>query len=336
MTTTVHGYAVHEVGGELKPYEYELGELGPNEVDINVKSCGICYSDVSMIDNDWGFSTYPMVPGHEIIGEVRAIGEQVTHLSVGDNVGVGWHSGYCMVCSECMSGNHHMCANAVVTFIGRPGGYADIVRAQASAIFKIPRGVELRTAGPLMCGGITVFTPFSQFNISPAASVGVVGIGGLGHLALKFARAWGCHVTAFTSTEEKQQEALEMGAHDVLNSRDSDAIARASNRFDLLLSTVNVPLDWNTYLGTLKKRGRMHILGAVQEPLGIVVPQMMMAHRSVSSSAAGSPSDIEKMLSFVERHGISPTTEHFPFDQINDAVDHVRSGKARYRVVLEY
>ena len=151
-----------------------------------------------------------MVPGHKIIGEVRAIGEQVTQLTVGDNVGVGWHSGYCMACSECMSGDQHLCANAVSTFIGRPGGYADIVRAQASAVFKIPSGVDLRTAGPLMCGGITVFTPFSQFNISPTASVGVVGIGGLGHLALKLARAWGCHVTAFTSTEAKQQEALQI------------------------------------------------------------------------------------------------------------------------------
>ncbi|MEZ4702957.1 MAG: NAD(P)-dependent alcohol dehydrogenase [Rhodothermales bacterium] len=336
MTTTVHAYAVHEAGGRLEPFEYELGALAPNEVDLNVKSCGICFSDVSMIDNAWGFSPYPMVPGHEIIGEVRAVGEQVTHLAVGDIVGVGWHAGYCLMCAQCMSGDHHMCSHAVSTFIGRHGGYADMVRAQAAAVFKLPDGVDARTAGPLMCGGITVFSPFLQFGISPTANVGVIGIGGLGHLALKFAQAWGCHITAFTSTEAKQQQALEMGAHEVLNSRDTEALARATDRFDLLLSTVNAPLDWNAFIGTLKRRGRLHVLGAVMEPLSIPTSSLMMAQRSVSSSPAGSPSDITKMLDFVGRHGIAPMTEHFSFDQINDAIEHLRGGKARYRVVLEH
>ncbi len=336
MTTTVNAYAVHEAGGRLEPFEYKLGPLAPNEVDLNVTSCGICFSDVSMIDNAWGFSHYPMVPGHEIIGEVRAVGDQVRHLAVGDTVGVGWHAGYCLMCAQCMSGDHHMCADAVSTFIGRPGGYADIVRAQAAAVFKLPAGVDARTAGPLMCGGITVFSPFVQFGISPTASVGVIGIGGLGHLALTFARAWGCHVTAFTSSASKQQQAMEIGAHEVLDSRDPNALAGAADRFDLLLSTVNVPLDWNGYMGTLKRRGRLHVLGAVQEPLSLQVGAMMMTQRSVSSSPAGSPSDIVKMLDFVDRHTIAPVTEHFPFDRINDAIEHLRSGKARYRVVLEH
>lgn len=336
MTTTVHAYAVHEAGGRLELFEYELGEPGPNEVDLNVKSCGICYSDVSMIDNDWGFSPYPMVPGHEIIGEVRAVGELVSTLNVGDVVGVGWHAGYCMLCRQCMRGDHHMCSNAVSTFIGRHGGYADIVRVQAPAVFKLSDGVDARTAGPLMCGGVTVFSPFVQHGISPTAKVGVIGIGGLGHLALKFARAWGCHVTAFTSTEAKQQQALKIGAHEVFNSRDTEALEKVTDQFDLLLSTVNVPLDWNAYLGTLKRRGRLHVLGAVTEPLSIPVTSLMMAQRSVSSSPAGSPSDIAKMLDFVGRHNITPVTEHFPFNQVNDAIEHLRSGKARYRVVLEH
>ena len=229
-----------------------------------------------------------------------------------------------------------MCANAVSTFIGRHGGYADIVRVQAPAVFKLSDGVDVRTAGPLMCGGVTVFSPFVQHGISPTAKVGVIGIGGLGHLALKFARAWGCHVTAFTSTEAKQQQALEIGAHEVFNSRDIDTLAKVIDQFDLLLSTVNVPLDWNTFIGTLKRRGRLHVLGAVTEPLSIPATSLMMAQRSVSSSPAGSPSDIAKMLDFVGRHNIAPVTEHFSFSQVNDAIEHLRSGNARYRVVLEH
>ncbi|MFO0629702.1 MAG: NAD(P)-dependent alcohol dehydrogenase [Polyangiales bacterium] len=335
MTTTVHAYAVHEAGGPLKPYQYELGELGPQEVDLDVQSCGICFSDVSMIDNAWGFSPYPMVPGHEIIGRVRAAGALVKHLAVGDVVGVGWHAGYCMACRQCMRGDHHMCPDAVSTFINRPGGYADIVRVQATAAFKLPEGVDPRTAGPLMCGGITVFSPLVQYGISPTARVGVIGIGGLGHLALAFARAWGCHVTAFTSTEAKRARAFELGAHEVLDSRDGKAIASAAQRFDLLISTVNVPLDWAAYVGTLARRGRLHVLGAVMQPISLQATSLMMSQRSVSSSPAGSPSDIALMLEFVARHKIAPVTEHFPLDRVNDAIEQLKRGEARYRIVLD-
>jgi uncharacterized zinc-type alcohol dehydrogenase-like protein len=335
MSTTVHAYAVSGPGARLEPFEYELGPLGPNDVDLTVKSCGICFSDVSMMDNAWGFTPYPLVPGHEIIGQVRAVGEHVKHIAAGDIVGMGWHAGYCLVCRQCTSGDHHMCADAASTFIGRHGGYADVVRAQSNAVFKLPAGVDTRTAGPLMCGGITVFSPFVQYGISPTARVGVIGIGGLGHMALQFARAWGCHVTAFTSTEAKQEEALKLGAHEALDSRDANAIAAAEKRFDLLLSTVNVSLDWPAFIRTLAHRGRLHVLGAVLEPLPITATSLMMTQRSVSSSPAGSPSDIAKMLDFAGRHAIAPVTEHFGFDQINEAIDHLRSGKARYRVVLD-
>lgn len=336
MTTTIDAYAVHEAGGRLEPYQLEVGELASTEVEVDVLNCGICHSNVSMIDNDWGFSTYPMVPGHEIIGTVRDVGDRVDHLSVGDTVGIGWHASYCMSCRQCMAGDHNMCANAQSTFIGRPGGYADIVRADAAATFKLPEGVDPATAGPLMCGGITVFTPLSQFNISPTSSVGVIGIGGLGHLAIKFARAWGCEVTAFTSTKSKEQEALELGAHRALNSRDGQAIADAADQFDLLISTVNVLLDWDAYLGTLKRRGRLHVLGAVPEPLSFPMQSLMTTQRSVSSSPAGRPSDITAMLEFAGRHNIQPVTETFPFEQVNEAVDHLKEGNARYRVVLEH
>lgn len=333
--TTVHAYAASEAGASLKPFEYELGTLGPHEVDIEVDHCGICHSDISMLDNAWDMSVYPLVPGHEVSGRVAECGDEVAHLKPGDRVGVGWHAGYCMHCAACMSGDHNMCPDSKATIVEHHGGFADRVRADAAATFKLPEGVSAKTAGPLLCGGITVFNPFVQFDISPTAHVGVIGIGGLGHMALKFARAWGCRVTAFTSSESKTAEAIEMGAHDTLNSRDVGALEAAAGKFDLLLSTVNVKLDWNAYLGTLSPRGRLHNLGAVLEPLEMQAMQLMFAQRSVSGSPVGSPATIAKMLTFCARHAIEPTTEHFPMSKVNDAIEHLRAGKARYRIVLD-
>ncbi len=335
MPTTVNAYRSNEPGGRLEPYRFELPGLGPSDVDIDIDSCGICYSDVSMIDNDWGFTPYPITPGHEIIGRIRAVGSAVTNVSVGDVVGLGWNAAYCGTCRECIAGNQNLCAGAQSTFIGRPGGYADIVRADAGAVLPIPAGVEPRTAGPLMCGGVTVFTPFLEYSISPTARVGVIGLGGLGHMAVKLAKAWGCEVTAFTSTDSKAAAAKDLGAHHVLDSRDEEAIRSARDSFDLLLSTVNVPLDWNAYLGTLRRQGRLHVLGAVPAPLDIANTELMMANRSVSSSPSGSPSTALTMLDFAARHDIAPVCETFSFDQVNEAIDHLRSGAARFRVVLE-
>jgi alcohol/geraniol dehydrogenase (NADP+) len=335
MPTTVNAYRSIEPGSRLEPYEFELPDLGPGEVDIDVESCGVCYSDVSMIDNDWGFTPYPITPGHEIVGRIRAVGQGVTEATVGDLVGLGWNASYCGKCRHCVAGHQNLCPDAQSTFIGRPGGYADIVRADAAAVLPIPDGVDPRTAGPLMCGGVTVFTPFLQYSVSPTDRVGVIGLGGLGHMAVKLANAWGCEVTVFTSTGSKAADAMNMGAHHVLDSHDADAIASAAESFDLLLSTVNVSLDWNAYLATVRRQGRLHVLGAVPAPLDIVNNALMMANRSVSSSPSGSPTTALTMLDFASRHDIAPICETYGFDRINEAIDHLRSGGARYRVVLE-
>lgn len=333
--TTVQAYAVTAPNGKLQPFEYELGELGDQAVDIQVEHCGICHSDLSMVDNDWGMSDYPLVPGHEVIGTVAAVGNQVTHVQVGDRVGLGWHAGYCMACAQCMSGDHNMCSDATPTIVGHHGGFADVVRAEAPSVIKLPANLAPKTAGPLLCGGITVFNPFVQFDVAPTARVGVIGIGGLGHLALKFANAWGCHVTAFTSSESKRQEALEMGAHDVINSRNPDAIAAAAGQFDFILSTVNVSLDWGAYISALKPRGHFHFVGAVLEPVNLNVFSLLTGQRTVGASPVGSPVTIAQMLEFAAQHDIAPTTEHFPMSQVNEALDHLRSGKARYRIILD-
>ena len=330
----IKAYAASEAGGELKPFEYDAGPLGRHEVEIDVEHCGICHSDLSMLNNEWGMSQYPLVPGHEVIGTISKTGDDVTSVSVGDRVGLGWHSGYCLTCPSCLSGDHNLCASAQGTMVGRHGGFAEQVRAHSTSVVVLPGAMDIQSAGPLFCGGITVFNPLVQFDVKPTASVAVIGIGGLGHMALQFLRAWGCEVTAFTSTDAKKEEALQMGAHQTINSRDSGAIAAAAGRFDLVLSTVNVKLDWNAYLATLRPRGRLHFVGATLDPLDLSVFPLIGGQRSVSGSPVGSPAVIAQMLEFAARHDIKPVIEVYPFDQVNEAMERLRSGQARYRIVL--
>lgn len=331
----IKAYAAHEKGAPLEPFEYDPGPLGAQEVEIDVESCGLCHSDISMLDNEWGFTQYPFVPGHEVIGRIAAVGDDVTSLSVGQQVGLGWHSAYCNECQTCNSGDHNLCAQAQPTIAGHHGGFADKVRAQAKAVVPLPEGVNPETAGPLFCGGITVFNPLVQFDISPTAKVGIIGIGGLGHMAVKFLEAWGCEVTAFTSSDHKKAEALSLGAHKVLNSRSEEALEAATGYFDLILSTVNVKLDWNAYLNTLAPKGRLHMVGATLEPLDIGVFGLIGAQRSVSGSPVGSPATIKTMLDFAALHGIEPVTETFAMSDINAAMQRVRDGRAHYRIVLK-
>ena len=332
----IHAYAASEPKGKLEPFEYDPGELKPDEVEIKVHSCGICHSDLSVIDNEWGNARYPVVPGHEVVGTIAKTGGNATHLTVGQTVGLGWHAGYCNACAPCNAGDHNLCTNSQATIIGHHGGFADKVRAAADSVIPIPDGIDLESAGPLFCGGITVFNPLVQFDVKPTDRVAVIGIGGLGHLALQFLNAWGCDVTAFTSSADKRKEALGLGAHHTLNSRDGKAIEAAAGRFDLIISTVNVKLDWNLYLGTLNPRGRLHFVGATLEPLDIGVFSLIMGQRSLSGSPVGSPATMARMLKFALRHNIKPVIETFSFDDINAAVARLRSGKAHYRIVLSH
>jgi uncharacterized zinc-type alcohol dehydrogenase-like protein len=331
----IQAYAAKEPGGKLEPFEYDPGALGASQVEIDVDYCGICHSDLSMLDNEWGMTTYPFVPGHEVAGRIAQVGAGVTTLAVGDPVGLGWHSAYCNTCDSCHSGDKNLCATAEGTIVGRHGGFADKVRADADSVVKLPEGLDVESAGPLFCGGITVFNPMVQFETRPTDKVAVIGIGGLGHIALQFLNAWGCEVTAFTSSESKKTEALKMGAHRTINSRDEAEITAAAGSFDLILSTVNVKLDWNLYLQTLKPKGRLHFLGATLEPLDIGVFGLLMGQKSISGTAVGSPSTIATMLDFANQHDVKPVIEKFKFDQVNEAMDHLRSGKAKYRIVLE-
>lgn len=327
-------YAASAAGDALKPIEFELQPLDEHSVEIEVVHCGICHSDLSMWNNEWGMTTYPFVGGHEVVGKVRAVGSRVAHHKVGDWVGVGWHSGYCHSCPQCQEGDQNLCSKAEGTIIGRFGGFAEVIQADAASVIAIPEGMRLEAVGPLFCGGITVFNPMIQFHLSPLSKVGVIGIGGLGHLALQFLRAWGCEVTAFTSSPEKADEARKLGAHKIINSRDSDEISEAAGYFDYIISTVNVKLDWNLYLSALGPKGRLHFVGATLDPLDLNVFNLITAQRVVSGSPVGSPGSIARMLDFANRHKIETVIETFPFEKINEALKHLESGQARYRVVL--
>jgi uncharacterized zinc-type alcohol dehydrogenase-like protein len=310
------------------------GTLGAEDVEVAVEYCGLCHSDLSIWKNQWGVSEYPAVLGHEVIGRVTAAGPNAKGLKVGQPVGIGWYSACCMHCRRCMSGNHHLCPQAQPTIVGRRGGFASHIRCHWAWAIALPEKLNCTDAGPLLCGGITVFSPLVM-HAKPTDRVGIIGIGGLGHMAVKFAAAYGCDVTAFTSSESKFDEARDFGAKHVVSSTDSAAIKQLEGAFDLLISTVNVTLDWDALVGTLAPSGRLHVVGALLEPIPVSAFSLILQQRSVSGSPTGSPAVIETMLDFASRHNILPQTEHFPMSKINEAFARLESGKARYRIVLD-
>lgn len=330
----INAYAAFEPGGELKSYEYDPGPLRDQQVDIQVEYCGICHSDLSMINNDWGLTKYPFVPGHEVVGKVVEIGAAVTTLAVGQRVGLGWYSRSCMHCEWCMGGDHNLCQSVEGTILGRPGGFANQVRADQSWVIPIPKTIDPAVAGPLFCAGITVFNPIIQCEVQPTDKVGVIGIGGLGHLALQFFNAWGCEVTALSTRPEKEAEARKLGAHHFVNTRDAEALKATANTFDCIISTVNVSLEWAIYLNTLRPRGQLHLVGVAPD-LSLPVFPLIGGQRSVSGSPAGSPATIVKMLDFAARHNLAPKTEVLPMTQVNDALAKLQSSSPPYRLVLQ-
>ena len=332
---TVNAYATHKAGADLQPFQYQLPELGTEQVDIKVHYCGICHSDLSMIKNDWRNTTYPLVPGHEVVGEVIAIGNEVKNINVGDYVGLGWNAASCMHCNQCMSGDHHLCRDTEQTIVGRHGGFADYVRAHWSWAIKLPKGIDMSKAGPLFCGGITVFNPIILAGVKPTDRVGVIGIGGLGHMALKFLVNWGCEVTAFSSNPAKADQIKAMGAHRVVNSRDKAELKKVRGQLDFILNTTNVTLNWRAYLSALAPKGKFYTVGVVLEPMAIPVGSLMGGQKILSASPLGSPALTRTMLDFCVRHDIYPEVEEFPLERVNEAVQHLADGKARFRVVLK-
>lgn len=332
--TRIRAWAAPAAGQPLERREFDPGPLGAHEVEIAVEHCGICHSDLSVLHNHWGNGQYPCVPGHEVVGRVTALGAHAQGLSPGQRVGLGWTAGSCHHCRHCLAGDQQLCASAQPTIVGHHGGFAERVRADRAWVFPLPEALDPAAAAPLLCGGITVFTPLLRYA-SPAMRVGVVGIGGLGHMALKFAAAFGCEVTAFTSTPSKADEAQAFGASRVVSSRDAKAMRSIGGSLDLVIYTLNVAVDWNALMATLAPRGRLHIVGAVLEPVPLNVMPMLVQEQQVSASPTGSPSAIAAMLDFAARHRIHPQVERMPMSCANEALARLEAGAARYRIVLD-
>jgi uncharacterized zinc-type alcohol dehydrogenase-like protein len=333
----IKSYAAPQAGAELELYEYDAGELKAEDVEVQVDYCGICHSDLSMIDNEWGFSKYPLIAGHEVIGRVVALGDaaQDKGLKIGQRVGIGWTARSCGHCDACISGNQINCLQGATPTILNNGGFADKLRADWQWVIPLPEQMDIESAGPLLCGGITVFKPLLMHHVTATSRVGVIGIGGLGHIAIKLLHAMGCEVTAFSSNPAKEQEVLAMGADKVVNSRDPEALTALAGQFDLIINTVNVDLDWQPYFEALAYGGNFHTVGAVLKPLPVPAFTLIGGDRSISGSATGTPYELRKLMKFAGRTGVAPTIEMYPMSKINEAIQHVRDGKARYRVVLK-
>lgn len=287
-----------------------------------------------MAKNEWGITQYPLVPGHEAIGVVSAMGPLAKGVRLGQTVGLGWNAGSCLHCRPCLSGDHNMCESLEQTIVHRHGAFGVRVRCHWVWVTSIPSGVDPAKAGPLLCGGITVFNPLLQCGVLPTHRVGVIGIGGLGHLALQFLNKWGCDVTAFTSSASKADEARAMGAHRVVDSHSAEQLAAVAGSFNFILSTANATLNWNAYIAALAPKGRLHVVGVVPAPLPVPSFLLIAGQRTVGGSPSGSPGAVMTMLDFCARHGIAPVTEEFPMSRANEALAHLEAGKARYRVVL--
>jgi len=328
-------YAVQGPGRQLEPVTLErVAELGPFDVEIAVEYCGICHSDIHLIDNDWQTSTYPLVPGHEIVGTVERKGALVTHLKEGDRAGVGWQCASCMSCEWCERGEEPACEHQVATCVGRQGGYAQYIVVDSRFAFHIPASMPPESVAPLMCGGITVYTPLARFT-RPAHRVGVIGVGGLGHMALQFARAMGCEVTAFSTSPSKEAEAKRLGAHEFVLSTDEKAMKARADYYDMILSTVTVDLNWPLWMSLVARHGRLQLVGASPGAISVPVMQLIGGQKTISATAIGGRAAIREMLAFAARHGVRAQSEVLPLDRVNEAIARVRANEARYRMVLK-
>jgi uncharacterized zinc-type alcohol dehydrogenase-like protein len=330
----IHGLAAHAAGAQLLPYKYDPGNLKVNEVEVKISHCGVCHSDVHLIDNDWGLSKYPFIPGHEIVGSVVGVGSEVKDRKEGERVGIGWQADSCGICEWCRQGDEHLCAQSQPTCMGHNGGYADRVRVNSRFAIPVPTVLESETVAPLLCGGVKVYSPLRNHGVRPSSRVGVIGIGGLGHMGLQFAKAFGAEVTAFSTSKDKEEEAKSLGADSFVNTRDTGALKKVAGSFDFLLSTVSADQDWQAYVNALRPKGTLCVVGVAPSGIQLQGFPLIAGQRAVSGSPTGSPRDLHEMLDVAARHGVKAITEKFAMAKVNDAVAKVKKNQVRYRAVL--
>ena len=339
------GYAANQAGATLAPFSFERRDPGPNDVAIDILYCGVCHTDIHQARDEWGGSMFPMVPGHEIVGRVSAVGSNVTRFAAGDHVGVGCLVDSCRTCPSCRDGEEQYCAGpAVFTYNapdpkmpGKPtyGGYSDHIVVDQDFTLKISPKLDLAATAPLLCAGITTYSPLRHWNVQPGQKVGIVGLGGLGHMGLKFARAMGAHVVQFTTSPNKRDDALKLGAHEVVLSRDEESMRPHTGTFDLILDTVSANHDVNALLGMLRRDGRLVVLGLPPDPPPIPLGTLIWARRSLSGSLIGGLRQTQEMLDYCAEHGITSDIELIPIQKINEAFERTVRADVKYRFVID-
>jgi len=333
-TQTFHALAAMTKGAPLEPFSYEPGALAPGEIELDIECCGICHSDVHLVDDDWGMGGFPIVPGHEIIGRVAAVGQAVRGLSPGTRVGIGWQRDSCGRCGHCVRGDENLCAHNEATCAGHYGGFADRIRVDARFAFAIPEGLDPERTAPLLCAGATVYAPLVRYGAAPGMRVGVVGIGGLGHLAIQFAAALGADVSAFSTRPDKADAARAMGADELIASADPKALRAHRDRFDLIVSTAHAPLDYGAYIRALAPGGTLVLAALTDAPLDFSPSLLVSGQKRIAGTVIGGRRDILDMLDLAARANVGATIERFAFEDASAALDRTRRNEARYRCVL--
>lgn len=327
----IHAYAAMGPAKLLQPFIYDAPSLGPFDLLLKVSHCGLCHSDIHLIDDDWKRSKYPLVPGHEVVGAIVKMGDGVQNLKVGRRVGVSWLRSACLSCPTCLEGDTNICPQKSTTCNGNYGGFADHMIADSRFTFPIPEGLDSAHAAPLLCAGATVYAPLRRYRMQGPDSVAVIGIGGLGHLALQFAAAFGCEVTAISHSANKEAEAKSFGAHHFLTLHNQPTPAQ----FDLILSTVHADLDWNLILTLLKPKGTLCFVGRPQNPGLIEFGQLISFQKNICGSSTANRPLMNEMLAFSARHHVKSKIECLPLTDVNKGIERVKANAARYRIVFE-
>ncbi|MCM8556222.1 NAD(P)-dependent alcohol dehydrogenase [Sphingomicrobium sediminis] len=343
MPSKAHGWGVENAEDTIHALQFERRDPRANDVTVEISHCGICHSDLHFAHNDWGMSHYPMVPGHEIVGTVTAVGPDVQNFKVGDRVGVGCMVDSCQKCEFCKGNQEQFCVEGATFTYGVPdrhgeltqGGYSDHVLVREEFVCKIPDGMEMSKAAPLLCAGITTYSPLKRWGVKPGTKVAVAGLGGLGHMAVKIAAAMGGEVTVLTTSPEKAEAAKKVGASHVLVSTDEAAMGAATASFDLIVDTIPVTHPIDPYAALLRPNGTLVIVGALEPLPGVSGFNLIFGNRAVAGSAIGGVAETQEMLDFCAEHGIEPEIELIKGEQIPDAWETLTKGDIPHRFVID-
>ena len=342
--TTTKAYAAQTATTPLTPFNFDRRETGANDVQIEILYCGVCHSDIHQVRDEWGGSIYPMVPGHEIVGRVTKVGDQVKKFKIGDLAGVGCFVDSCRTCSNCKEGLEQYCDNGMVgTYNGREkitnlptyGGYSTQIVVDEQYTLTISPKLALEGVAPLLCAGITTYSPLRHVGVGKGHRVAVLGLGGLGHMGVKFAAAFGAEVTMLSTSPSKEADAKKLGAHHFVLTTDKEAMNKVQNHFDFILNTVSAPHDYSMYLDLLRTNGTMIVVGVPPAPSAVPAFNLIMKRRSIIGSLIGGIKETQEMLDFCAEHNIVSDVEVIPVQQINEAYERVLKGDVRYRFVID-